>query len=195
MKIYTNCWSHHLTCLMPQLCFPHLPCCSEKAFSVIWLLRPTSEENIGWGESYPHKPTDNKIIQRQLNLGPCLEKFTSNPIPFHPYLYFPFHPYLSFHSSAPHCCVINSQAPAGESTFPLPRSMARTKHLLITNHYQEQGTQVFATSIMWVMCCQLLQRLCSVFVKSPLNTSYGYAQINVRFLLPRCSTIKTTEHG
>lgn len=82
----------------------------------------------------PFRPADNKIIQRQLNLGPCLEKSPSIPIPFHPYLSFPF--------SAPHCCVINSQAPAGKSTFPLARSVAGTKHVLITNHNQERSTQV-----------------------------------------------------
>lgn len=123
------CMHHFTFLLLSQL----LISCEESAT----LSNFTSKTHL-WTEcrvgGAPFRPADNKIIQRQLNLGPCLEKSPSIPIPFHPYLSFPF--------SAPHCCVINSQAPAGKSTFPLARSVAGTKHVLITNHNQERSTQV-----------------------------------------------------
>ena len=79
----------------------------SRSESTDFLSDSTSSESEGWAASRPLTPPDNKIIQRQLNSWALSWEVSLHPpIPFHPHLSPPL-------LGPPHCCVINSQAPAG----------------------------------------------------------------------------------
>lgn len=74
---------------------------------------------------------------------------------------------LTFPSPSRHPIVVwlTPKHQRGESTFPLPRSVAGTKHPLITKHNYSRGTQVVAGSTVWVMCRQFLYRAFFLLLK------------------------------